>query len=187
MGHIPEDFVMSVTEAPEILNTREAPEGYYKLALGDLMGIEPDGTFQCEDDIFDAAKYLDGTVVAITVGHDICRLALSRMNDFMFACYNALTNLGYLQITAPYYLSHGWARDPRNILRITHETMGYYYPEWCKIARVKPFAPVNFEIIGLNWVFESDWETRADGAKKFAMTHEYNVIKEIVITLKAIK
>ena len=184
MGHIPENFIQDVYEnVPKVEDTGLAPTGFYKVSIG---SISADPTWTVVNELEFMQSIPNDRIVALQIGREICQIP--NLVDFMMLLHEKMADLGVVFITAPYWTSSEWANDFRNVQRITEYTFGLFSHTWCRQKGKRPISMgIDFELLGIGWIFEEGWNCYGDEAKKYAKEHYLNSIREIKLTLKTIK
>ncbi len=107
---------------------------------------------------------------------------------FMEEVYRILIPLGTANITGPYYASQRAWQDPTHRRPLTPLTMSYFDQVWLKLAKVDHYdIQCDFESVNKVLCFSPEYEPRAEEAKVWAATHEWNVVDDIMWVLRAHK
>ena len=111
------------------------------------------------------------------------------LQRFMEECYRILVPAGTINIIAPYYTCVLASEDFNNVRLISENTWYYFSKEWLSKYRSEYVEKVkcNFENIRTVHFYNPDWEARAEQAREWARVHYWNTIKQIEVTLRAIK
>ncbi len=107
---------------------------------------------------------------------------------FMNECYRILIPRGQMIVVAPYWSTGLAWSDPVIINRICDLTFHHFNKEWLK-KNGKGSREINcdFEIVNYRYYFDPDWDSRADEARKWALKHYINVVRQVEVTLRVIK
>lgn len=107
------------------------------------------------------------------------------LTRFMNEVWRCLMDKGTIRISASHYMSQESYQDPRNVRHITDNTFSYYnqnavnelaeYPEGC-----------NFEIISKIKVVDPSVEAKGEQAKKWAMEHYWNIVRDVQFVLRKV-
>ncbi len=184
---IPKDYIERRGPSHTVLDgmkeVTEAPKGYYKLNLGCMEEIP---TFTNLKDIQTIPwRFPTSSVTEAIIGPIFCKIFF--LNEFMSELYRVLTNHGTFTVHGPYYTSMEYHSDSMNVVALTPDTFGWYSKSWCEKNGKTMRGKCDFSPVAMHFTFEDEWEGRGDAAKNWARAHYWNVIKEVTITLKAVK
>ncbi len=117
-----------------------------------------------------------------------CIQYVSILRLFMEECYRILIPRGQMIVIAPYWSTGLAWSDPAIVNRIADLTFHHFNKEWLK-KNGKGDREINcdFEIVNYRYYFDPDWDSRADEARKWALKHYINVVRQVEVTLRAIK
>lgn len=106
------------------------------------------------------------------------------LNRFMEEVYRCLMPNGTIEIHAPYYMSQEAYQDPTHCRSITDRTF-IYYNQRVTQDMLDHYMPVcNFEIVSQTRIIDPAFQTKGEQARRWAMNHYWNVVKEYQITLR---
>ena len=120
------------------------------------------------------------------IGPAICQFGFY-LGRIMTNAWNSLKDGGIFRISAPYYTSSLYTRNPKNILPITEDTFGFYSVPWCYANKEALQGKCDFDILSVVFDYEGDYQDKSEAAKSYARRHYNNVVKGIKIVLKAVK
>lgn len=102
---------------------------------------------------------------------------------FMDEVYRILKPAGTIKIIAPYYTSVRACQDPTHTRSISEITFMYFNKGFREANRLDHYGVVcDFDFV-YGYDISSDWSTREQSARDFAIKHYWNVINDVVVTL----
>lgn len=108
--------------------------------------------------------------------------------QFMDEVYRCMMPRGTITILCPYYTSIRATQDPTHVRSISEVTWRYFSKEARQGAGVDHYVGnAEFEILTQQFILDEAWIHRAEEARVWAMRHYWNVIKDIQVTLQAMK
>lgn len=126
-------------------------------------------------------KWKDNSVDEIHCSHFIEHVP--DLIPFMNECHRILKPEGIMTVIAPYYTSVRCWQDPTHKQAISEHSFLYYNKEWRETNGLSHYpitADFNFNY---GYVFSPEWQLRSDEARRFALTHYWNVVSDIQVTL----
>lgn len=107
--------------------------------------------------------------------------------NFFTELYRIMKKDGTATFVIPYYTSMRAFQDPSHQRYIGEATFLYLSKKWLKMNKLS-FYPIdcNFEVIGMNHAVSEEFNGRAQEAIQYAGLHSWNVINDIIVTLKKI-
>jgi hypothetical protein len=132
----------------------------------------------------------DGSVYEFFCAHYVEHIPIALadgsygLNRFMEEVYRCLMPNGTIQIHAPYYMSQEAFQDPTHTRSITDRTFMYYNQRITKDS-LDHYMPIcNFEVVSQTRIIDPAFETKGEQARRWAMDHYWNVVKEYQIILR---
>ncbi len=105
---------------------------------------------------------------------------------FMDEVYRILKPGGKIKIIAPYYTSIRCWQDPTHKRAISDATFLYYNKGWREVNKLDHYKiKCNFDFT-YGYDMNSQWASRSDEARNFAITHYWNVVNDIHVVLTKI-
>ena len=105
--------------------------------------------------------------------------------DFFNEAWRILKPNGIFRIVTPYYTSGRAFQDPTHQRFITEATFMYLTKAWRKVNRLEHYPiNTNFEIVKIDHSVSQEFNGRAQEAVQYAAMHNWNVVDDIIITLK---
>jgi len=136
---------------------------------------------------FEAGKVIeDNSVYEIHCSHFIEHVA--DIKAFMEEIHRILIPGGRVTFYAPYYSSIRAMQDFTHKRFISEATFLYFNKGWMDANKLHHYGvKCNFAILSTKFLFEAEWNTRADDAKEWARKHTPNSVSDIEVVLQAIK
>lgn len=107
---------------------------------------------------------------------------------FMDEIWRILKVGGIARFVVPYYSSVRAIQDPTHHRSIGEPTFLYFTKNWRKINRLEHYpVKCNFEIVKIDHAVSEEFIGRASDAVQFQAMHSWNVINDMLVTLKKIK
>lgn len=107
--------------------------------------------------------------------------------QFMDECYRILKKGGIAIFVTPYYTSMRAFQDPTHMRFIGEASYLYTNKKWRTINKLTHYPiKANFEVVNINHAVSPEFEGRAQEAVQYAATHSWNVVNDIIVTLKKI-
>ena len=107
------------------------------------------------------------------------------LTRFMNEVWRCLMDKGTIRITCPHYMSQESYQDPRNVRHITDNTFMHYNQSAINELAVYP-SECNFEAISKVKIVDPSIEAKGEMAKRWAMEHYWNVVREIQLVLRKV-
>lgn len=108
--------------------------------------------------------------------------------QFMEEAFRVLMPHGTFQIIAPYYTSIRAWQDPTHVRAITDITWTYFNKEHMELMGLNHYTgDANFETISRQHILDEEYIHRSEEARQWAMRHNWNVVKDLAVVLRAIK
>lgn len=108
------------------------------------------------------------------------------LNRFMEEVYRCLMPKGTITIHAPYYMSQEAFQDPTHCRSITDRTFMYYNQNVVGGSLDHYMPKCNFEIVSQTRIIDPSYDIKGDQARRWAMDHYWNIVKEYQITLRKV-
>lgn len=106
------------------------------------------------------------------------------LNRFMEEVWRCLMPKGTIRICAPHYMSQEAFQDPTHCRSITDRTFMYYNQKIVDGMLDHYFGKCNFEEVSKTRIIDPAFESKGEVARRWAMEHYWNVVKEIQFTLR---
>ena len=104
---------------------------------------------------------------------------------FMDEIYRVLSIEGLATITAPFYTSVRAIQDPTHLRSISAETFFYFNKAWREAANIGHYnIKSDFDIIETKYILSEQWKDVTEKELNYAIWHFYNVVTDIIVTLK---
>lgn len=104
---------------------------------------------------------------------------------FIEEVYRCLMPGGSIFIIAPYHASLEAWQDPTHRRAISERTFDYFNQEITSRAGLSHYMPkVNFEKLIQKRILNPEWEGKSEEAQRWAMSHYFNVCREIQVELR---
>lgn len=108
--------------------------------------------------------------------------------QFMEEAYRVLMPHGTFHIVAPYYTSIRAWQDPTHCRCISDVTWTYFNKEHMELQGLDHYAgDCNFETMSRQHILDEEYIHKSEEARKWAMRHNWNVVKDLAVVLRAIK
>jgi len=108
--------------------------------------------------------------------------------QFMEEAYRVLMPHGTFHITAPYYTSIRAWQDPTHCRAITDVTWSYFNQAHMVTMGLDHYTgQANFERLSQQHILDEEYIHRSDEARTWAMRHNWNVVKDLAVVLRAVK
>lgn len=102
---------------------------------------------------------------------------------FMNELHRIMVPGGKVTILAPYYTSMRCWQDPTHTRAISEASFLYYNADWRKMNKLDHY-PITADFdFSYGYVITSDWASRSEEARLFAIRHYWNVVSDIQVTL----
>lgn len=140
--------------------------------------------------------WVDDSVEEISCEHFIehiparCCCSMNRREpffEFFDECWRIMKPGGVMKIVTPSVLSERAFQDPTHTRFIARATFAYLDAHWRKEVKLSHYdLKCDFEGT-IDPYINPDWTHRHDGVKVFGLNHYWNVLWDLVVTLKAVK
>lgn len=130
--------------------------------------------------------FKDDSVFDINCSHFVEHV--KDLKQFIEECYRILVPGGHIYITAPYYTSIRAIQDYTHLRSICEFTFDYFSDDKLREMNILEMykSKANFKVISKRYIFDNEWETRAQEAREFAMKHYINTVLDIEIILRKV-
>jgi len=149
-----------------------------------------DGFVECKHNLMEFPwPYEDGSVYEFNCEQSIQRIPVQLldgtygMTRFMNEVWRCLMEKGTIRITAPHYMSQESYQDPRNVRHITDTSFAFFNQSAVNELAEYP-VECNFEEISKIKIVDPSVETKGEVAKRWAMEHYWNVVRELQFVLR---
>ena len=107
------------------------------------------------------------------------------MVDFMNECWRILKKGGIARYLTPYYANARAFQDPYHTRYITETSYLYFNKEWRKVNKLEHYPiHTDFQIAKIDHSIGQVAQGRATEAVQYMATHNWNVVDDILVTLK---
>lgn len=108
--------------------------------------------------------------------------------SFIDEIYRILKPGGAVRFVAPYYTSIRAWQDPTHKRAISEAFFHYFDQDWRKFANVDQY-PIKsrFKVEKIDHSVNQAWAGKSQDALQFAATHYWNVIDDILVTMRKVK
>jgi len=107
--------------------------------------------------------------------------------QFFDELYRILKPGGTATFVTPYYTSMRTFQDPTHMRFIGEASYLYVSKKWRELNKLTHYPiKANFEVVGMNHAISPEFEGRTQEAVQYAASHSWNVVNDIVVTLKKI-
>ena len=107
------------------------------------------------------------------------------LSRFMEEVWRCLMKKGTIRISSAHYMSQEAYQDPRNVRRITDKTFTYFNQS--AVKDIEGYVlECNFEEISKTKVVDPSVEAKGEIAKRWAIEHYWNIVREVQIVLRKI-
>ena len=169
----------------------------YDLACGSkkqkgYLGVDIDPKTKA-DIIWDLNKYpwefaKDNSTNNIFCSHYIQHLQGKDFYNFFDECYRILKPGGQMYVVAPYYTSIRAIQDAFHKTSISEHTFAYLTKNWRKTNRLDSYnIKCDFEIVKIDYGLTDEFKGKSQEATIYAIRHFFNVVDDIIATLKKSK
>ena len=94
---------------------------------------------------------------------------------------------GTATFIVPYYTSMRAFQDPTHQRFIGEASFLYFSKKWRKMNKLEHYpVKCDFEVVNMNHAISEEFNGRAQEAIQYAAMHNWNVVNDIVVTLKKI-
>ena len=105
--------------------------------------------------------------------------------QFMDECYRILKKDGTATFVTPYYTSQRAFQDPSHMRFIGEASYLYVNKKWREMNKLTHYPiKADFEVVNINHAVSEEFNGRAQEAIQYAGLHSWNVINDIIVTLK---
>ena len=107
---------------------------------------------------------------------------------FMEELYRICEDGAKVTIIAPYYTSLGAWQDPTYTRVISEATWACFQKTWRDVHKASHYGlKCDFEVTNMIVYFNEPWNQKSEEARRFAQTHYWNAVSEILVELKVKK
>lgn len=151
-----------------------------------------EGFIECNHNLMEFPwPFEDGSVYEFNCEHYVQRIPIQLLDGtygltrFMNEVWRCLMDKGTIYISASHYMSQESYQDQRNVRHITDNTFTYYNQSAVNELAEYP-VDCNFEAISKIKIVDPSVEAKGEVAKKWAMEHYWNVVREVQFVLRKI-
>ena len=106
-------------------------------------------------------------------------------NDFFDEVFRCLKPGGTIRTITPYYANGRAFQDPLHRRFITEATFLYLTKAWRKMNKLEHYpVKCDFEIVKIDHAISEEYNGRAQEAIQHAALHSWNVVNDILVTLR---
>lgn len=107
------------------------------------------------------------------------------MFEVMDEIFRILKPGGIARFVTPYYTSVRAFQDPTHLRMITEPTFMYFTKVWRKANKLEHYpVKCDFEIVKIDHSVSEEFTGRAQDAVAFQAAHSWNVVSDIMVTLR---
>ena len=107
---------------------------------------------------------------------------------FMEEVYRICEDEAKVTIVAPYYTSLAAWQDPTVVRPISEATWACFQKTWREVHKSSRHAmKCDFEVTNMIVYFNEPWNQKSEEARRFAQSHYWNAVSEILTELKVKK
>lgn len=134
--------------------------------------------------------FKDGTIEKIFCSHFIEHIPhIDSYDDYFYHFFDEIYRIlkigGEATFVAPYYTSMRAIQDPTHHRSIGEATFLYVQKAWRKMNKLEHYPiKCDFDVVGMNHAISEEFNGRAQEAVQYQAMHSWNVINDIIVTLR---
>ena len=152
-------------------------EGFVGVDRSALPGVD----VVCDLETF-PWPWADDSVQEIFCSHYVehTRDLIAFMNEVYRVCQDGAT----VTLVHPYLKSVRAFQDPAHVRFIPEQTWAYFSREWRTVNKLDHYPiTAHFDPITIVAIYAPPWHLKSDEARQFAVTHYWDVIQDLTVTL----